>query len=111
MTTTTVNSRIAELNDQLRKTFIGGKVVATQGIQALPATEQAAILHAVQTFSVFNEDNDPYQEHDFGTFKHNGTTVNFKIDYYDVNYEYLSEDPADPKLTRRVLTIMTASEY
>jgi hypothetical protein len=35
----------------------------------------------------------------------------WKIDYYDRNFECRSLDPADPRLTRRVMTIMLSSEY
>ena len=35
----------------------------------------------------------------------------FKIDYYDKNYEYASENPADVSKTARVLTIMLADDY
>ena len=38
------NERIAELNDLLRKTFIGGRIVITAGIAALAGPDQAAIL-------------------------------------------------------------------
>ena len=59
----------------------------------------------------FTEANDPYDEHDFGSFDYNGEMIYFKIDYYDKNYQYLSEDPANPNLTNRVMTIMLAEEY
>ena len=39
------------------------------------------------------------------------TPVWFKIDYYDLDLEYGSEDPADASITRRVITIMLPSDY
>lgn len=105
-------AKIAELNDLCRTAMgIAGKVVQTQGIAALPAAEQSAIREKVEKFNAFTPDNDPYGEHDFGAFEHNGEKVFFKIDYYDRSLNYLSEDPADPRKTTRVLTIMKAEDY
>jgi hypothetical protein len=59
----------------------------------------------------FTEDNDPHGEHDFGAFEHEGARIFWKIDYYAPDMEHGSENPADPKQTVRVLTIMLASEY
>ena len=105
------NERIAELNDLLRKTFIGGRIVITAGIAALPGGDQAAILEKVQTFDAFSPDNNPHGHRDFGSFSHNGQRVFWKIDYYDPFLTFGSEDPADPAKTARVLTIMLALEY
>jgi hypothetical protein len=104
-------SPIARLNDELRRTFIGGKIMMTAGISALPDDAKAKMLSAVRSFSNFTEDNDPHKEHDFGSFEVDGEKCFWKIDYYDLELESGSENPADPAVTTRVLTIMLASEY
>ena len=103
--------RIRELNDAFRKSFKGGKVVTTQGVAALGDHEYHRVLQAVQEFNDFNEDNDPHGEHDFGSFEYHDQKFFWKIDYYDRNMEFGSEDPSDPETTARVLTIMLAEEY
>jgi hypothetical protein len=104
--------RIADLNDLCRKAMgVAGKLVQTAGIRALPIKDQSAIREKVETFDAFTEDNDPYGEHDFGSFDHNGQRIFFKIDYYDPTLTMGSEDPSDPRQTVRVLTIMLAEEY
>lgn len=104
--------RIAELNDLARTAMgIGGKLVQTEGINALAAEDQSRIRERVELFSEFTPDNDPYGEHDFGSFPHNGEKIMWKIDYYDKAIEYGSEHPEDPSQTTRVLTIMLAEEY
>jgi len=35
----------------------------------------------------------------------------WKIDYYDREYKHASEEPENAKITRRVLSIMFASDY
>ena len=104
-------SDIATLNDNFRKSFIGGEVLLTAGIATMSSEDKANIVSLVQNFNDFTPDNDPYNEHDFGSFDYKGETIYFKIDYYNKNYQYLSEDPANPNLTNRVMTVMLASEY
>ena len=104
-------SDIKNLNDNLRKTFIGGRVVLTQGINAKMPRDITEILSEVRRFNNFTKANDPYQEHDFGSFDYNGEKIYWKIDYYDKSYCYLSENPANPDVTNRVLTVMLAEEY
>lgn len=102
--------KIARLNDEFRRTGAGGQVFQTAGIAAMPESDQRAIHTKVRLFATFNEANDPYGEHDFGAFKHNGEDIFWKIDYYAPDMEYGSEDPADPDQTVRVMTIMLAHE-
>ena len=81
----------------------------TQGVQALD--DVPSVLDQVRRFDTFTLDNDPYGEHDFGSFRYAGETVFWKLDYYDVDSAMHSPDPSDPTVTTRVLTIMLADEY
>jgi hypothetical protein len=102
---------VRALNDAFRTRMTGGKVLLTAGVDALPADVKALVLRRVATFSDFTADNDPHGEHDFGSFEIAGRKLFWKIDYYDAAMEFGSEDPADPRKTTRVLTIMLAAEY
>jgi hypothetical protein len=102
---------IARLNDVLRTTLQGGRIVATQGVLQLTPRAKTQILAQLRTFNNFSPDNDPYGEHDFGALDVDGQKVFWKIDYYDPSLTRGSPDPADPALTTRVLTIMLAEEY
>ena len=104
-------SKIAALNDAFRTTLTGGTVLLTVGVQELPDMVKAAAIRKVVEFDDFNEDNDPYDEHDFGGFELCNRRFFWKIDYFDERSEFGSEDPADPEKTTRVLTIMLADEY
>lgn len=90
---------------------VGGRMVMTSGIAAEPPDVIDRILNAVRQYDVFNEDNDPHGEHDFGRMKVGGVPVIWKIDYYDRSGVLHSPDPADSRVTLRVLTIMRADEY
>lgn len=110
-TTTPNTARIRQLNDLLRTSFIGGRVLITTGVRAHGEAFESACVEAVQTFSRFDESNDPYGEHDFGAFDIEGVRVFWKIDYFDRSMTMGSEDPANPRITTRVLTILLANEY
>lgn len=104
-------ARIRALNDTLRQTFIGGRVLVTRGVRALPLAVNATILEGVRTFAAFTKDNDPHGEHDFGSLTVADHQIFWKIDCYDTSCTAGSDDPSDPAQTTRVLTIMLASEY
>jgi hypothetical protein len=103
--------RIRALNDAFRRSFVGGKVVVTDGFESLTAKQRGLILSKVRTFHQFNEDNDPHGEHDFGLIEDGDVRCFWKIDYYDTDMELMSPDAADPSVTTRVLTVMLADEY
>jgi Protein of unknown function (DUF3768) len=102
---------IAELNDAFRRSFTGGQVFVTPGISELPDWAQDGIVKLVRAFDAFGPDNDPYGEHDFGSFRYANRSIFWKIDCYDSKLEWGSPNPADPAVTRRVLTILLAEEY
>jgi hypothetical protein len=121
-------TRIARLNDMARQAMgIACTAVATVGFRSLPASDQSRVRELIETYDAFDEDNDPHGERDFGCVYQLGdgrwTTerprsrdeererVFWKLDYYDRDLRFGSEDPANPAVTRRVLTIMLADEY
>lgn len=107
--------RIRALNDALRKSPLDrslGKVYMTAGVNAFGPDFVARALAAVAAFDAFDDGNDPWREHDFGAITVDGHTLFFKIDYYDRSDPDLgSEDPSDPAVTARAMTIMLAEEY
>lgn len=104
-------SDIATLNDKFRRSFINGEVLLSAGIAAMSSEDKANIISMVQNFNDFNDDNDVYGEHDFFSIDYKGNKIFAKIDYYDLNYEFMSENPANPDITNRVLTILLSCEY
>ncbi len=121
-------ARIARLNDLARSAMgVACTAVATVGFRSLPEADQSRVRELIETFDAFTEDNDPHGERDFGTIYHLGdgqwTTerprvrddererVFWKLNYYDREMRFASEDAANPAITRRVLTIMLSDEY
>jgi hypothetical protein len=88
-----------------------GQTALTAGINAMDFSDQGDILEKVRDFNNFSEENDPWGERDFGSFTQNGELIYWKIDYYGLDMQTGSENPADPSVTKRVLTIMLAEEY
>ena len=99
--------KIARLNDAMREN--AHNYTATRGILALDPETVSDIFIAVQNFKDFDKDNDPYGEHDFGSFTVSGVKIFCKIDYYDEALKGWC-DPLSPDC-HRVLTIMRADEY
>lgn len=110
-----IPSRIAALNDAMRRAgpLSAGQNqwVLTRGVGDLGGPFLTIVCAKIAEFDAFTRDNDPYGEHDFGSLELGGERLFWKIDYYDLTLENGSPDPADPAVTRRVLTIMLASEY
>ena len=112
--------KIADQNDRFRTTWgadltVPGQFVMTRGVADLSPAAKAIIMQRVQGFDTFAEDNDPYGDHSFGAFDvetaGGSHRIFWKIDLYDTDYAMGSDDPANLAVTRRVLTILHASEY
>ena len=104
--------RIRDLNDGFRQGgAASGQWMLTRGVVNLGPEFTALAVNAVRAFSGFTDDNDPYGEHDFGSLNVGGEHLFWKIDYYDPTLSFGSDDPGDPARTRRIITVMLASEY
>jgi hypothetical protein len=121
-------ARIARLNDRARQAMgLACTAFATVGFRSLPDADQSRVRELIETYDAFDEDSDPHGERDFGavyqladgrwtterprTGDDERERVFWKLDYYDRDLQFGSEDPANPAVTRRVLTIMLSDEY
>lgn len=111
---------IAGQNNAFRRSILGttpaadapqGQFVMARGVAALGPVAQLSLSRRVVAFDTFNTDSDPHGWHEMGVIDLDGTTIWFKIDLYDVDYQYGSPEPSDPAQTRRVLTLILPSEY
>lgn len=110
-------SRIAALNDRCRQGLDPtGRIVITATCLATLAGEggrvaeilaQAEVMAAVRRYAFKPGDGG---ERARGELVVAGHAVRFTIDCYDLSLEWGSEDPADPLVTTRVMTIMLPSD-
>jgi len=101
--------QIASRYDAFRKGLVKGipetttgnnRLVVTPGILGLGDAAVVVALNKVAAFDDFTEDNDPYGEHDFGTFTVEGEKCFWKIDNYN------GQEGID-----LLMTVMLAWEY
>ena len=98
-------SKIAVRNDMIRKTLPlthkDDRFVITRGMDSLGPEVAVDAIKQVRAVDSFDEDNDPYGEHDFIAFDLlTGDKAYFKID------DYNGHDGI-----RCVITLLLASEY
>lgn len=116
-------NEIATLNDAVRKSLVNLEVknclalincrfeiMLTANLQNT-INDKVGLLRAVAGFDQFNEQNDPYGEHDCFRFKFEDEWILVKFDYYAPDMEHGSEDATDLARTVRVLIIMLAIDY
>lgn len=109
--------RIAALNDRCRQGLdTTSRIVITAACIATLAEErgkvaqilaQADLMAAIRRYVFRPEES---RERARGDLVVAGHAVRFTIDYYDLTLEWGSEDPADPLVTVRVMTIMLPSD-
>ena len=58
--TVTTAERIRTLNDAFRRTFVGGAVMITAGVEAMPVEQRRSLLQKVRAFDAFTDGNDPH---------------------------------------------------
>jgi len=97
-----------ELNDALRQTFTGGRVLISPGVHSLPSEYNAKVLERVRGFTAFNDENVPH--HDFGSFELAGVVYCFELECVS-RARNGSNEPGDIGNATRVLTIMRSDEY
>lgn len=104
MATVETNAKIATINDKFRRVEM---MSVSQGVFNLH--DVLGLIRAVREYNDFNEDNDPYGEHDFGSLSWEGEKIFWKIDYYDPAFRAWADPLSDE--CERVLTVYLAEEH
>ena len=108
--------QIAELNDRARHGLDNGARVTfttnllnelSDGSRRGDVVAQARIMIAMRECN-FSDDS---PERDMAWFEVDGVRGMMKIDYYDANFEWGSENPANAAETRRAITLMKPEDY
>ena len=105
---------VAQVNDFFRRAVLtngvtSGKCVLTHAVHVLDPDVKMQILAKVRTFNTFTQDNDPYNEHELGSFEIADVgKVFWRVDIYaDKTMQYGAENRIRGY---RVLTIMLADD-
>jgi methyltransferase (TIGR00027 family) len=96
------------LNDRLRQTFTGGRVVLSPCVLSLPPESVSELLDRVRTFTAFEPENE--ESHEFGQFRLNGAAYCFELECASRARDGFHET-ADAGKPTRVITIMRVDEY
>ena len=101
----------ALLNDRFRQGDRSlGEYKLSRQVLALPKHKQKQLFKELQEFSDFNPQNDPSGDRSRGEIVMDNFTYIWKIDYLDTTMTMVSDDPADPSVTTRVLSIIRTGE-
>lgn len=103
-----LNDRAGHGLDRTARIHITSTLLAhlSDGTLADRIQAQAAALKAVRSCTFSNDS----PERDMAFIEIDGVRAYFRIDYYDSDLTYGSEDPANAAITRRVLTIMAPED-
>ncbi|MCJ8271291.1 MAG: DUF3768 domain-containing protein [Psychrosphaera sp.] len=101
---------VATLNDEFRQAICGAEVRKSPSLENVSQFTREGIYTAVRMFDNFESDANPHPEHEFGVLKFGGQLINWQIDYFNRALNGASADPCNPALTKRVMTISTATE-
>ena len=80
-------------------------------VAALGPEAVERIIKTIAVFDDFCHANDPYEEHDFGSFEVDGHRIFFKIDYLDQAVTCHSPDPAASTSADTIVLPPHASQY
>jgi hypothetical protein len=98
--------KIIALNDELRRTFKGGRVQMTPAVYNLDPQLRGRALWAMARYNRFADDS----EHDWGVMIFAGYSFEWRVEYRGADGAGVSPDPADPEKTFRVITLYLAED-